>query len=59
MKPIPIELAKHGIARVTDNRDGREVVLAPRTITMFFGKELARALEAKQRAAVGVGEVAK
>lgn len=50
MNAIPNALAKQGIARLTDNRDGRQLVLAPRGITMYFGRELRAALEAKQRA---------
>jgi len=50
---IPSALAKRGIQRVTDNLDGRDLVLPPNTISIFFGKEILRALEARRLARTG------
>jgi len=47
---IPPFLAKRGIRSVADNLDGREIVLPPGTISLFFGKEILRALEARRLA---------
>ena len=59
-QPIPAFLAKHGVQRVVDNREGREIVLPPGTFRLFFGeavlKEFAR--RRAQAAPAGQGETA-
>lgn len=47
--PVPQELQRVGIKRVTDNREGREVQLPPGALFAFFGEELrARFLHAPE-----------
>lgn len=52
-RAIPPSLAKRGIERVTDNLDGREIELPANTFSIFFGKEILRALEARRLARAG------
>lgn len=40
VKQIPEELAKRGITRLTDNRQGQQVRLAPGLVVSLFGDEL-------------------
>lgn len=57
-QPVPKELQRAGIKRVTDNREGREVRLPPGALFDFFGEELrARFLTTDED--VGHGRAAK
>ena len=58
LHPIPADLAKRGITRLSDNRDGRTVQLAPGALMLFFGEELReRFLKAEQGDAKAVASM--
>ena len=48
MTDIPPEIARHGIKKVTDNRNGRVVVVPAGQVVALFGDELMRRLAAKR-----------
>ncbi len=59
-KQIPAFLAKHGIQRVVDNREGREIVLPPGTLKLFFGEAVLKEFARRRAGAkpAGQGETA-
>ncbi len=59
-RQIPAFLAKHGIQRLADNREGRELVLPAGTFRLFFGEAVLKEFARRRAAAkpAGQGETA-